>query len=95
MGGEGGMGGNPPQLWEGQSRGVDVCFNIAGDGLTLEANPNCSLSGESAYSFDLDVELVGVDQDGQPCSFTLRYTDPVTIDQDSNSFRALRHPSGG
>jgi hypothetical protein len=38
MGGEGGMGGNPPQLWEGQSRGVDVCFNIAGDGLTLECD---------------------------------------------------------
>ncbi len=95
MGGEGGMGGNPPQLLEGQSRGVDVCFNIAGDGLTLEASPNCSLSGESAYSFDLDVELVGVDQDGQPCSLTLRYTDPVTIDQDRNSFGASEIRVGG
>ncbi len=92
MAGEGGMGGasDPPrpQLWEGQSRGVDVCFGIAGDGAKLQANPNCSLSGESAYSFDLDVERVGVDQDGQPCSFRLRYADPVPIDQDSNSFRA-------
>jgi len=93
MGGEAGMGGAPappqfPGLWEGQSRGVDLCFHIAGDGLKLEASPNCSLSGESGYSFDLDVELVGVDQDGQPCSFRLRYADPVTIEQDINSFRA-------
>lgn len=86
--GEGGMGGNPPQLWEGQSRGVDVCFNIAGDGSKLEASPDCSLSGESGYSFDLDVELVGVDEVGQPCSFRLRYEDPVPIDQPGNSFRA-------
>ncbi|MGB5365232.1 MAG: hypothetical protein WBN15_08155 [Polyangiales bacterium] len=91
--GTGGAGGAaaPPQfpgLWEGQSRGVDVCFHIADDGLKLEASPNCSLSGESEYSFDLDVELVGVDQDGQPCSFRLRYEDPVIIDQAGNSFRA-------
>jgi hypothetical protein len=86
------MGGIPaipePQLWEGQSRGVDVCFSVAGDGTRLQASPDCGLSGESGYSFDLDVELVGVDQDGQPCSFRLRYEDPVTIDQDTNSFRA-------
>ncbi|MGB5348326.1 MAG: hypothetical protein WBN10_01915, partial [Polyangiales bacterium] len=91
--GAGGMGGAPvppqfPGLWEGQSRGVGVCFHIAGDGLKLEASPNCSLSGESAYSFDLAVELVGVDENGQPCSFRLPYADPVPIDQDGNSFRA-------
>ncbi len=90
--GEGGMGGDStppePQLWEGQSRGVDVCFNVACDRSRLQASPDCGLSGESGYSFDLDVELVGVDQDGQPCSFGLRYEDPVTIDQDRNSFRA-------
>ena len=91
--GAGGMGGAPappqfPGLWEGQSRGVGVCFHIAGDGLKLEASPNCSLSGESAYSFDLAVELVGVDENGQPCSFRLPYADPVPIDQEGNSFRA-------
>ena len=90
--GEGGMGGNSaspePQLWEGQSRGVEVCFNVAGDRSRLQASPDCGPSGESGYSFDLDVDLVGVDQDGQPCSFRLRYEDPVSIDQDTNSFRA-------
>lgn len=92
LGGVGGMGGSPRStfagLWQGQSQGVDVCFYVADDGLTLEASPDCSLSGELGYSFDLDVELVGVDPDGQPCSFRLRYEDPVTIDQDRNSFRA-------
>lgn len=94
-GGDGGMGGMvapaPPQfpgLWQGQSRGVEICFYIGDDGSKLEPSPNCSLSGESAYSFDLGVELVGVDQDGQPCSFMIRYEQPVTIDQHSNSFRA-------
>jgi hypothetical protein len=77
-----------PGLWEGQSRGVDLCFHIADDGLKLEASPDCSLLGESGYSFDLDVELVGVDENGQPCSFRLQYEDPVTIDQTLNSFRA-------
>jgi len=92
MAGEGGMGGasDPPrpQLWEGQSRGVAVCFSIAGDGSELRASPNCSLSGESAYSFDLEVELVGVDQNGQSCSFALRYEDSVPIDQGRDSFGA-------
>lgn len=92
MAGEGGVGGTPvpvkPQLWEGQSRGVAVCFSIAGDGSELRASPNCSLSGESAYSFDLEVELVGVDENGRPCSFALRYEDPVPIYQDGDSFRA-------
>ncbi len=99
--GAGGAGGAlaPPQfpgLWERQSRGVDVCFHIADDGLKLEASPDCSLSGESGYSFELDVELVGVDQEGQPCSFRLRYEDPVTIDQAGNSFQAseIREPGG-
>ena len=92
MAGEGGVGGTPepapPQLWEGQSRGVGVCFSIAGDGSELRASPSCSLSGESTHSFDLEVELVGVDENGQPCSFALRYQDAVPIDQDLNSFRA-------
>ncbi|MBT8464175.1 MAG: hypothetical protein KJO57_05775 [Deltaproteobacteria bacterium] len=92
MAGEGGVGGipapEPPQLWEGESRGVGVCFSIAGDGSELRASPSCSLSGESAYSFDLEVELIGVDENGQPCSFALRYQDSVPIDQDLNSFRA-------
>ncbi|MBT8469060.1 MAG: hypothetical protein KJN97_09955 [Deltaproteobacteria bacterium] len=99
-GGAAGVGGAqaPPQfpgLWEGGSRGVDLCFYIADDGLKLEASPSCSLSGESGYSFDLDVELVGVNQDGQPCSFTLRYEDPVTINQAGNSFRASEIPAPG
>jgi hypothetical protein len=92
------MGGAPRSpfagLWQGQSRGVEVCFYVADDGLKLEASPQCSLSGESGYSFDLDVELVGVDQDGQPCSFRLRYEDPVAIDQERSSFQAsgIREP---
>ena len=91
-GGAGGMGGisvpSQPQLWEGQSRGVAVCFSVAGDGSRLQASPNCSLAGGAAYSFDLDVELVGVDQNGQPCSFALRYENSVPVDQELKSFRA-------
>ena len=92
MAGEGGVGGSPvparPQLWEGESRGVAVCFSIAGDGSELRASPDCSISGESEYSFDLEVELVGVDENGQPCSFALGYEDSVPIDQGRDSFGA-------
>jgi len=92
-GGTGGAGGKPippqaPGLWEGRNVGVDVCFYISDDGLTLAKNPDCSLSGESAYSFDLQADLGGIDENGQRCSFELRYDKDVTIDQERNSFRA-------
>ncbi len=81
----------PPQivgLWEGHNVGVDVCFYISDDGLTLTKNLDCSLSEDSEHSFDLGADLGGIDENGQPCSFELRYDEEVAIDQDRNSFRA-------
>lgn len=108
MGGEGGMGGAPPLplsgLWEGQSRGVDICFYVDDDETKLigrddsdpDSSSGCNLTGEPEYSFDLAVQLVGVDQSGQPCSFDLGYEQDVTIDQGTGSFRAsMTEPGSG
>ena len=91
MGGMGGVGGTePPQLWEGQSNGVDVRFCVSGDGLTLTTEPACRLGqgGQAtAPSFEIDVRLAGTNQIGQPCSFELRYERDISIDQETKSFR--------
>ena len=96
-GGMAGMGGTeppPPQLWEGQSNGVDVCFTVSGDGLRLTTEPGCSLGGQGGQggqatgpSFEIDVRLGGTDQIGQPCSFELSYQSDITIDQGTQTFQ--------
>jgi hypothetical protein len=94
--GSGGAGGTvapPPQvpgLWEADANGVSVCFFIGDDGLKLISSASCDLpsaSGDGAHSFDLGADLVGTDENGQRCSFVLAYTNDVTIDQETNSFR--------
>jgi len=99
-GGGAGVGGTPaeppsqiPGLWEGESNGVDVCFYIGDDGLRLTPSGMCNvteqaLPGAVDRSFDLSVDLVGVDGEGQPCSFTLSFASEVLIDPVTNSFRA-------
>jgi len=83
----------PPQvpgLWEADANGVSVCFFIGDDGLELVSSESCAVDSASdgaAHSFDLGVDLAGTDENGQRCSFTLGYTNPVTIDQATNSFR--------
>ncbi|MGB3050605.1 MAG: hypothetical protein WBB42_06375 [Polyangiales bacterium] len=100
MGGEGGMGGSPPLrvpgLWEGQSPAVQACFYISPDGLTLTSNPGCSIAGQGGgQSFALGVDLVGTDGNGQPCSLEIAYDGEITIDQDTDSFRAsVTEPPG-
>jgi hypothetical protein len=76
-----------------------VCFYIDDDGLKLEQNAMCNVTGqgqpdEASRSFDLSVELVGVDENGAPCSFELSFTKDVAIDQVTNSFRASEVQDG-
>ncbi len=94
MAGMGGMGGTEPpqpQLWVGHSNGVDVCFSVSGDGMTLTTEPGCSLAAQvgqtTGPSFEIDVRLGGTDQTGQPCSFELSYQSDIDIDEGTQSFR--------
>jgi len=103
-GATGGDGGTqaPSQLsglWEGQANGIDVCFYIDADGLKLERDAMCNVTGtgqpeDASRSFDLSVDLVGTDESGAPCSFELSFTKPVAIDQVTNSFRASEIQGG-
>lgn len=103
-GGEGGMAGaggdpiEPPAaiagLWEGGVNGFEVCFFVRYDGLTLEASERCDLPAEGAElptssSFDVRVELVGSDQNGESCSLDFQYAASVPIDQSTGAFRVL------
>ena len=74
-----------PGLWEGVSNGVDVCFFVSADGLALTtAGSDCNVTGAArhrgAHSFDLQVEGVGTDDAGQPCSFELAFSGDIPID---------------
>ena len=109
MGGAAGMGGvggarpePPPQipgLWEGQARGLGVCFYISDDGLRLTPSPMCNLTAPAepdavVRSYDLSVEAVGTDENGGPCSFELSFASEVVIDQLNNSFQASETQGG-
>ncbi|MFZ1864931.1 MAG: hypothetical protein WAU39_11960 [Polyangiales bacterium] len=87
-----------PGLWEGVSNGVDVCFFVSADGLALTtAGSDCNVTGAArhrgAHSFDLQVEGVGTDDAGQPCSFELAFSGDIPIDPKTNSFRVNGIPT--
>jgi len=94
--GEGGAGGavgestpQIPGLWEGKSNGVDVCFYISDDGLELTKSADCNVTAEpeaGSQSYDIGVDLVGSDENGDPCSFELAFAADVIINQETNSF---------
>jgi len=89
-----------PGLWEGEANGVEVCFYISDDGLQLEPNPMCNVTGqgqadEAPRSFDISVDLVGTDENGEQCSFELSVANEVAIDPATNSFRASEIQSSG
>jgi hypothetical protein len=97
-GSEGGLVRAIPGLWEGQSNGVDVCFFVGADGLSLTSvGSDCNVtdaSGDETRSFDLRVEGVGKDhQVGNPCSFELATMKKVPIEPQTLSFRVDRIPS--
>jgi len=91
--GTGGTGGSPrvqiPGLWAGAANGFKVCFHIGPNGLELSASVTCDVNSDSVAdenSFDLGVDQVGTDENGERCSFGLRFTERVSIDQETNSF---------
>lgn len=96
MGGAGGAGAAPgdapaqlPGLWEGEANGVRVCFYVSNDGLLLTQSPECDVGTQpeaSSQSYDISVDLVGTDENGDRCSFELDFAADVVIDQDTNSF---------
>lgn len=91
-GGSGGMVTTPPVvpgLWEWESDGVRLCFYVSADGLELSASSECNLAGSAeggARSFNAQVELIGRDETGQPCSFELAYSGSVSIDPVTGAF---------
>jgi hypothetical protein len=94
-GGAGGTAAAPaqiPGLWEGAANGFSVCFYVSEDGQQLMPSAECDVTPESVagpFSFDLAVELVGTDENGQRCSFDLGFGGDVTIDRETNAFRVV------
>lgn len=96
MGGAGGAGAAPgsapaqiPGLWEGEANGLRVCFYVSDDGLRLTKSPECDVAAQSkagSQSYDITVDLVGTDENGDPCSFELGFDADVVIDQETSSF---------
>ena len=88
--GEGGSDGaskaDTAGLWLGGSSGIEVCFFIDDDGRALTSSSECSLSAAGARSYDLEVESIGRDENGDPCSFDLSYDFDVAIDPLTGAF---------
>jgi hypothetical protein len=97
----GGSGGTSlsaiPGLWDGGSQGVQVCFFVGEDGRSLTSvGSTCDLAepaGGEARSFELRIEDVGVDDEGQPCSLELAFTAEVPIDPRTGAFRVSGAPT--
>ena len=88
-----------PGLWDGQVNGIDVCFYISEDGLGLIPSAMCNVTGQAQpdaapRSFDIGVDQVGTDENGEPCSFELSFTRAIAIDQVTHSFRASETRGG-
>ncbi len=78
-------------LWVGGSAGIDVCFFVSEDGAQLASSPLCNIPGTSSSdsnSYDLGVDAIGRDENGQPCSFTLSYQQNVQVDLTTGAFGA-------
>lgn len=88
--GEGGASGVPKAdtagLWLGGSNGIQVCFFVGDDGRALTSSSECSFSAVGASSYDLEVEAIGRDENGEPCSFGLSYALDVAIDPVTGAF---------
>jgi len=79
-----------PGLWEGHANGVDVCFYVSVDGSQLTQSSECNVGGQpegGSSSYDIGVDLVGTDENGDSCSFDFAFAANVPIDQPTNSFR--------
>ena len=101
-GGAGGTAGSTDAaaagLWVGESNGIRVCFFVEDDGTRLTSSFNCNLAGPlplAENSYDIDVEGIGRDQNGQPCSFSLSYKLDVAIDVLTGAFGASFTEPGG
>lgn len=100
-GGSAGSGGSVvtaiPGPWAGVSNGVEVCFFVGADGSSLTSSgSDCGVtgsSGDTAHSFDLRAQSVGIDPSGAPCSFDLAAVQNVPIDPETGAFRATGIPS--
>lgn len=90
-GGDGGTLGSLaiPGLWVGAGDGIRVCFYVSDDGTRLTADPLCDLGDNStaaSRSYGLQVESLGVDDDGQPCRISIDYEFDVPIDRATGAF---------
>ena len=84
-------------LWVGESSGIGTCLFISQDGTQLTRSTDCNIEGtstSSSNSFDLDVETIGRDGNGEPCSFTLSYQQDVEIDPNTGAFGAIFTDAG-
>ena len=94
--GAGGTGGTgeavpaTPGLWEGEGNGVKVCFYVSEDGLRLTPSTECNVTGSpetGSSSYDIVVDLVGTNKNGDGCSFELGFAGDVPINPATKSFR--------
>lgn len=97
-GGEGGTLGPLaiPGLWVGTGDGIRVCFYVSDDGTKLARDPLCDLenqSSEAGQSYGILVESLGLDGNGQPCSFSIDYALDVPIDRATGAFGASGIPA--
>ena len=59
----------------------ELCFYVREDFTALEPSTACDRDGESPYSFNIEV-TGGDDGEGEPCTFDLRVTESIPIDED-------------
>lgn len=87
-----------PGLWEGNANGVSVCFYVSEDGSRLTRSSECNVTGQpgaESSSYDIGVDLVGTDENGDSCSFDFAFAADVPIDQPTNSFKASGFEASG
>ena len=85
-------------LWVGESNGIRVCFFVSDDGTSLTSSSECDLgmsSSGDANSYGLEVESIGRDENGEPCSLSLSYELDVAIDAATGAFGATYADPGG
>jgi hypothetical protein len=66
-----------------------VCFYVSEDGLRLTPSVECNVTGQpgvGSSSYDIGVDLVGTNQNGDRCSFEFGFEADVPIDPKTSSF---------
>jgi len=89
---DGRSGGSNETIFYGRlPQTYEICFFVGDDLATLAPSVVCDRNGETAYSFNIEVEG-GSREDGEPCSFSIPYEEPIPIAQDGSFQVGLQVP---